>query len=765
MATPWWLGQTQTFENPDGNGGGYVVTKDIDRRTGQQVFQQDGKWYSSLPTQERWIQDEYGSVISTTPASAGALVDETPLKSATFLAGQQAPYGNLGMEVGMVDGKPTYLYPAGDASVTQNKLAGDIGMYGGAQRAYWRSPSGARGQLVTGPDGAMWIAPPSDATFGENDTADHSTMISQAWSSFGPIITAALSGGLGNGLTSGLADTLGGGLTGQIGSKALMGGATSLLSGGDAITGALSGGLGGVLGGALPSLDLGLPSYATSALTGGVGAAISGGNPLTGALLGAGSNLASGALGDLGLPAPATSALLGGAKSLIGGGDPLMGAIMGGGSGLLGQVARAPDYQYTLGGGDQPSSVDVQNIPQDTSADWTSGYDLPSMDSTATGRDLVNSFSSNPSPSTTVDTLAANTTGPNPAQAWGDSVDNMDSFLGQFAASPSPVNSDLAISGTSQQTAGQPLSEPFQQPASSLPWDQPAGSLNTYTEQQPVTNPAEPVTQSPVSGGGDMSFFDNILGSYTGDMGEFSPGAFQTLGNNSTDAASLWPTTGAMNDYSNMFNPSGTYADNYLKTGIATDPTQTDPNSTYFPITPDQSATATSGWDKFLSSMPPGLSAALGGLTNAVKSNTGQSIISRGLAAAPALAAISYAKNQTPFDTSKLQSIYDQYNPSAQAGMYDMATGQQRNALLSDQERRQISGSSFGDQSLASFGTIRDLGRSALLNQGLRGQADIASKMLDAQAKQRASQNQLYGSALYALGGALSPRNPMMGFA
>ncbi len=134
-------------------------------------------------------------------------------------------------------------------------------------------------------------------------------------------------------------------------------------------------------------------------------------------------------------------------------------------------------------------------------------------------------------------------------------------------------------------------------------------------------------------------------------------------------------------------------------------------------------------------------------------------LLSKGLAVAPSLAAINYARNQTPFDTSKLESIYGQYSPSGQTFQYDQASGAGRGQLASNLERRGIMGSSFGDQSIANYDTTRTLGRNALLNQGATTQANIANSIIAAQAKDRELKNTLYGSALYALAGGLAPRS------
>lgn len=306
MATPWWL-ESRSVNVSGDNGGGNWEQQNYDRRTGQIVYQKDGKWYSSLPQEVSYSTGEDGQW-QLNPASAGVLVDNTPPKTANFLSGQRAPYANLGGEVGMVDGRPAYLFPM-DRGAT---VAGDLGMYGGAQRASWRSPSGAQGTVVQGPDGAMWVAAPSDAIFGEANTADHSTMIGNAIKDFGPIVAAALPfSGLGGMVSS----ALGGGALGAAGAGAALGGVNALVTGGDplksALKGGIAGGVGSALGSAMSSTGLPQPvqNFATS-----VGTNLLSGQPVSQALVSGGIN----ALNRSGIPAntspaaPAASTLTGG---------------------------------------------------------------------------------------------------------------------------------------------------------------------------------------------------------------------------------------------------------------------------------------------------------------------------------------------------------------------------------------------------------------------------------------------------------------------
>jgi hypothetical protein len=128
-------------------------------------------------------------------------------------------------------------------------------------------------------------------------------------------------------------------------------------------------------------------------------------------------------------------------------------------------------------------------------------------------------------------------------------------------------------------------------------------------------------------------------------------------------------------------------------------------------------------------------------------------------ALAPIIAAIAYAKNQGPFDTSRLTSTYDQFQPDALAYEYDQNTDAGRNALTSSLTNRGVMGSSFGNMDLTNFQTTRDLGRRSLVNQGLAVRGGLANNILEAQVKERQLKNQLYGTSLLALGNVFGGRN------
>lgn len=142
----------------------------------------------------------------------------------------------------------------------------------------------------------------------------------------------------------------------------------------------------------------------------------------------------------------------------------------------------------------------------------------------------------------------------------------------------------------------------------------------------------------------------------------------------------------------------------------------------------------------------------------------GNGIFETAAATAPAMAAINYARNLRPYDTSRLTGLFNQYSPEAQASQFDVNTGLGRTALTDSLARRGVSGSSFGDQSLTNFNTARDLGRAQLINQGVGTQAGIAGQILASNVASQQQKNELYGRALLALSGGLSPSNkPLSG--
>lgn len=161
-----------------------------------------------------------------------------------------------------------------------------------------------------------------------------------------------------------------------------------------------------------------------------------------------------------------------------------------------------------------------------------------------------------------------------------------------------------------------------------------------------------------------------------------------------------------------------------------------------------------------------GNSGNTGGLFSGLFGNNGVgSFLDKAAASAPVLAAIQYARNQSPLDTGKLEGLYGSYDPNALAFGYDQNTMAGRESLTSSLTNRGVMGSSFGNNDLTNFNTTRDLGRSALVNQGMGQRADIAKSIMDANFKSQQLKNNLYGSSLLALGNVFGGRSsPTLNF-
>lgn len=157
-----------------------------------------------------------------------------------------------------------------------------------------------------------------------------------------------------------------------------------------------------------------------------------------------------------------------------------------------------------------------------------------------------------------------------------------------------------------------------------------------------------------------------------------------------------------------------------------------------------------------------GLGSFLGGLFGGSGGLGG--LLGNAVSLAPILGGLAYAANQTGFDTSRLENLYNQYNPQASTLEYDLNTAAGRNRLTSNLGRRGVLGSSFGNFDVASYNTLRDLGRQNLINQAVTPAAGIAGQILNANVAERALKNELYGRGLSALGLALSPRNVSFGY-
>jgi hypothetical protein len=135
---------------------------------------------------------------------------------------------------------------------------------------------------------------------------------------------------------------------------------------------------------------------------------------------------------------------------------------------------------------------------------------------------------------------------------------------------------------------------------------------------------------------------------------------------------------------------------------------------------------------------------------------------------APVLAAINYANNQGPFDTSRHTALFDQYSPQASAIKYDQNSQNGRQALTNSLTARGVMGSVFGDSDLGSYDATRASGRSALFNQGIQSSAGIAGDILNADVQSQTLKNRMIGSALSiqaeALNSKKKPSVPSSGY-
>lgn len=241
------------------------------------------------------------------------------------------------------------------------------------------------------------------------------------------------------------------------------------------------------------------------------------------------------------------------------------------------------------------------------------------------------------------------------------------------------------------------------------------------------------------AGGGGMDFLTGIGDPFTGFSGDVSLADLEMGG----EGGGLFGNTGGL-------DLSGLAGNDIPGYGSVTPGMTPQPASLGFQ--------AGNLWDSIKQYGGSGLN-ALKGLLSGNASGGGTGLFGNGgggldtaLALTPALAAIAYARNQGPLDTSRLTSSYDQFDPNALAYQYDQNTGLGRRGLESSLQRRGVMGSSFGNQDLTNFGATRDLGRQSLISAGMAQRAGIANDIFKADATDRALKNQLYGSALYSIG-------------
>lgn len=303
--------------------------------------------------------------------------------------------------------------------------------------------------------------------------------------------------------------------------------------------------------------------------------------------------------------------------------------------------------------------------------------------------------------------------------------------------------------------------DPFaEQAAPGFSYDMNIPSLDTYT-----------------GSGGSVGFFDDLLGTVTGNS-EPLPG-FDANGNFSYG-------TGVTGDMSTVTNAIG---DPVTERGLAD--ILTGGGSNLGPLSDVLTATgagiglgtAKTAFDHIKRLFGGEGSAGqnlLGALTSPLTEGGGSA-----LALAPALAAINYAKNQggfntdalqsvynnagttgnTQFNTGNLQSLYDtnlnntldtskmndiygglQGNQSAfmksLTNPYDEQTAMGRGRLTQSLGNRGVLGSSFGNFDLTSYDAARDRGRADIVAQGMNNQlglqTNVANSLMNAQNQDRA---------------------------
>lgn len=147
-----------------------------------------------------------------------------------------------------------------------------------------------------------------------------------------------------------------------------------------------------------------------------------------------------------------------------------------------------------------------------------------------------------------------------------------------------------------------------------------------------------------------------------------------------------------------------------------------------------------------------GSSDATGGLLGGLLGGSSSDWLGKSLGLAPILGGLAYAYDKAGPDLNKLNSLYDQYNPEGNLGLYDLNTEYGRRDLMSGLARRGVAGSSFGNADIYNYNTTRDIGRSAALNTGVMGAANIANSIAGWEAAENKNKTDLIGRGLYSIG-------------
>lgn len=453
----------------------------------------------------------------------------------------------------------------------------------------------------------------------------------------------------------------------------------------------LAGGLTSI-GGLATALSPSLGSMGANALVNGGLSAISGGNPLTGAVtggLGAGLSstlggteglLAQNGITDMATQQAIIGAAKGGAGGLISGGDPLTAAVTGAAGGYataglnsLANGLSSPSMTYNAGeGAADPSQIDVSvnpdpynNIPS-TGADDVSFFEdilNSSFDPNATFQTAEGTIN----PAQIGDPSLIQSSGFNPDSVWQYITNQLDSSGAGFTPDPAVFQTPEGIINPAQ--IGQPAAA-----GTSIP----SGVLAGIAKMLLGSGATSDQVRRLLTGRGFTPNGDNgILGDIFGSRGLVGTGL------------AMAPTLAAIN-YAINQNPYDTSSLQGLSGQI--------PTSYNF----DQS-----------------------GVQNVANQIPNFSVDTSGLTSLQQQVPTSYN-----FDTSKLTDAYNQFDPNSVTGQYDLNTAAARQGLASSLSARGVAGSSFGNSDMTNFGMTRDVGRQQLVNDAITRRAGIANDIL-----------------------------------
>jgi len=111
-----------------------------------------------------------------------------------------------------------------------------------------------------------------------------------------------------------------------------------------------------------------------------------------------------------------------------------------------------------------------------------------------------------------------------------------------------------------------------------------------------------------------------------------------------------------------------------------------------------------------------------------------------------------YGRNTMPNDVSLLEKSYANLDPNALTYQYDLNTAQGRNQLNSGLASRGLTGSSFGNSDVTNYNTVRDLGRRSLLNSGEKDKAMVADALYKSKYRNWQANTGMIGQGLNQIG-------------